>query len=148
MRKVFSISPFYKRILALSMAFSLLFSGMGFSFSAHYCGEELRSWAVFGDSEACEMPAVKTVKCPSHEGMIIRVPNNCCEDHDITVERQSHEASLISGDVLPEVFSTVIPVLPSFRYTAEVKQKVFVSTFQRPPPIDEDIYILVQSFLL
>ena len=148
MGKRSSISTFFRKVTALVLSIQLLVSVTGFSFSAHYCGNELRSWSINGETEACEMPAMKEIKCPSHEGMVIQVPNSCCNDQKISVDRIEFDASLIKAEA-PQ-FTWTTPQVSYFSFDQKfpnTKQKDPVSV-NRPPPVDREIFILVQSFLL
>jgi hypothetical protein len=132
--------------MAILLSMLFLISGTGFSYSAHFCGDELKSWALFGETSGCDMPVLTEKKCPVHEEMILVVPNNCCDNDKISVDRVEHEASLITTEthadfVIPEKFGASIP----FPITAKA---CFSSHLERPPPINRDIFILVQSFLL
>ncbi len=143
-----SILKFSRKVTAVLLSLMLLLSGTGFSFNAHYCGNELKAWSVFGETTECDMPSYVEKACPSHEGMIIKTPVNCCNDNQIRIDRVDHEANMLKAGIQTS------PSFVIFNQPISFEQPVFAASeyksfnLKRPPPTDRNIYIRVQSFLL
>ncbi|MCA6074071.1 hypothetical protein LDX50_04285 [Fulvivirga sp. 1062] len=130
------------------MSLMLLVSGTGFSYHAHYCGKELKAWSVFGENTECDMPAYTETACPSHEGMILRTPNNCCDDQQIQIDRVDHEANLLQADLQVDLIVIIENHGISLGNQIPTSKEYQSFTLKRPPPADRHIYMRVQSFLL
>jgi len=141
-----SLSNMVKYITHISLALLVFVSSSGFVFSQHYCMGMLKSTALFGEATQCHQQ--KTKQCPLHS----KTKNNtkgCCDtktqiiagiDYDVTVSQ--------AINLLPAAQLTIIdlPLLVTLSSTID-KQPVNYFNFH-PPPILQDIPVLLQSFLL
>lgn len=139
------VSPI-KRFIALSMVILVLISTTGFTMNIHFCGGELQGIAINSGEVDCNMMAEarKAAPCPMHAVQ----STDCCEDQDVTLEPDSPETFLAKFQMAEIEWQAaptqtwVIPVV--------IRSDAFLIswTTYRPPPIDRDIPVLVQSFLL
>lgn len=137
------------------MALLILVSTTGFSISQHFCMGELSDLALIGKLEPCEMAMEKEALPPCHTGdksgrhadSFTKEP--CCKDHSATV----------TGQELPTVLKKSDNLLPSVKFLAAftnsfvygqttVRTKLLPYTVYRPPLIERDIPVLIQSFLI
>ncbi len=136
----------FKRNTALIMAFLFLMTATGFSMNIHYCGGELKDIAFFSDEVECSMMAeMKMAKsCPMHD----MVATDCCEDQDVQVAADSPESYVTQSISLQPDWEPA-PTQEVLTFSGRTSPELLRSyTTYRPPPIDRDIFVLVQSFLL
>ena len=122
---------------------------MSFTINMHLCMGRVMAIALFEKADPCmmEMPAEvpdhATKNCTPHE---IRA-KSCCEDTSVVVEAQK-ELSQTSSIALPEhPFVAVLSAVVLFHFSNE-PALVSHFTYYSPPPIERDIPVLVQAFLI
>lgn len=122
-----------QKIVSIFLIFLLLLSSVGVAISKHYCGEILQTVSVKETASPC---------CEK-EGM----PDNCCSDQ-ISIEKA--EVLQLSKLTLNLSFSPYILYIVAYSLSSTdgLEQNFFVSFFNSPPITEQEIFILVQSFLL
>lgn len=138
-----------KKLLSIFLACLMLMAGTGVTLATHYCGGyAIKSRLMLGQHEVdCGMRM--GMKCPSSNDQLeIHKPvKKCCDNVYQTV---SADDTILAKGAAGEVN---IQFLAAFTYSClgleptniEVK---FPQTKDPPPLLDQDIYILNQSFLL
>ncbi len=120
------------------------------SISFHLCGGELQSVAVFGHAQPCEEhnrgcdhESTGAVEHPAfgHKG--------CCEDATIIVDSDKYSTK-ISETI---TFKAISDSLPLLNEAVELVNPLVVLTNKRffnykPPLIERDITVLVQTFII
>lgn len=139
-----------KKIAAISLAAVVLITTTGFQLNAHYCAGSLKSFSFFGEAKACKHE-VKVIKpCHKHAEMLSfeRSENDCCDYKDLNLEPAAYEAMAMAKIMLDHSFEFV-PQATVIDFSVQISdaQLDFITTY-RPPPIERDIFVLVQSFLL
>ena len=126
-------------ILNIALSLLLLVSTMGVTVHKHHCMGKVRGVAVFKKAKSCLGERNKGRSCPMH----------CCDD---TVEEYKIDnvtkASLeidLSAKLLP--LFTIIASYPEIDFHSSSQLTARYLNY-KPPPIDLDIPIQVQSFLL
>lgn len=141
-----------RNISAIGLAAVVFITTTGFQYNAHYCAGNLKSFSFYGEAKACKHEAKKAVKkpCSMHGEMKFSdiSENECCDYEDVTLDPSSYEAvalAKVKTDFHFEyVFQADVIAIPEGISDAQLD---FITTY-RPPPIDRDIYVMVQSFLL
>jgi hypothetical protein len=140
------------------MVFLMFSSSIGFSMDFHFCGDELKSFSLLGEAEACEMmqdhkktghaccdTSKKEVKsCHRQE-----IGNgNCCHNESLVFANSGEfETSDFSFENSHQYFSPVVVITNDAElFTLPKKQVNF--THYHPPSITKDIPILLQVFLI
>jgi hypothetical protein len=123
-----------------------MITGTGFSMNIHYCGGEMQDIAFWSNEVTCEMMAAakKANPCPMHAV----VASDCCENKDIEVKAEDPESYLTSTIHISLDWTAV--TTSSITYSVDLPHlsEKFVYNTYRPPPIERDIPVLVQSFLI
>lgn len=123
-----------RKFLNICLIFLLLFSTSGVAISKHFCGEILQKIAFKGEEKSC---------CEGQE-----MPEDCCKDEVSILKSENIKLSqsIINLDFTPYV----LYFLGEFIQLSEEDphNNAFSYYFNAPPPIGEDLLILVQSFLL
>jgi hypothetical protein len=131
------------KILAIVMAFVVLFSTMSFTVDMHFCGDTLVATSLFQEVTGCGMEMEK----PAAEGCAI-VKSNCCKDKQMLIDGQDEmqlSIAVISFD--QQVFIT------SFIYTHIYLLKgldttVTVHQAYREPLVSRQLYKLAETYLI
>ncbi|CAL2103081.1 conserved exported protein of unknown function [Tenacibaculum sp. 190130A14a] len=139
MKKVFN------KIVAITMAFVVLFSTMSFTISSHFCGDNLVEVSYFGKAKSCgmEMENMATL-----DGCSIS-KKNCCNDTIDFIEGQDtlKKSSFDSLSFEQQLFVT------SFYYSYlnlfnTLHDKVVPFKDYAPPLIVKDIQVLDEVYLI
>jgi hypothetical protein len=131
------------------LAALVLMSSISHSVSFHLCGGEVQSMAIFGHAQPCEE---HTRGCDhdsatsNHESVGHKA---CCEDATVVVDSEKYSTKVSEtvtvkslSDALPMIVGPVENLKP-FVALAHVRFFNY-----RPPLIERDITILVQTFLI
>ncbi len=134
----------FRKILAIFMAFVVLFSTMSFTISEHFCGDLLVDSALFSKAESCGMEmetATKDNDCNS-------IKKDCCSDEIKTFEGQNNlKIDFSSLNFEQQVF------VASFSYTyinlfEGSATNISPFKYYTPPLLVLDILVLDQVFLI
>ncbi len=143
------------KILSIFLAFQVLLSSMSFSIGTHFCGGELKSFALFGEATLCEharphehsaQPSCHSAKPVDGEGD----EKGCCEVEQIEIEGEEYDfliSSLVldfdsSWELSPLSFSEA-PVL----FNRDISFSYYFPRY-KPPPLQRNALVLFQSFLI
>ena len=132
------------KILAMVLAFVVLFSTMSFSVGMHYCGDTLVHTALFKKAKSCGMEMQKETassNCPIIE-------KNCCHDEEILVKGQKElKLSFDNINLQQQVFITSF--VYSYIYPLVESQEKGSTFDEYPPPlIVKTIYKLDEVYLI
>lgn len=132
------------KIIAVLMAFVVLFSTMSFTLSLHYCGELLVDAAIFKAAEDCGMSmALGDVNTSDMSS------KSCCEDKQFIVEGQdvfkvSFEAISFKKDVAT---TAILPLHKEWQFNNH-KWTQFSFSKYKPPKIVVPVYQLYELYLI
>lgn len=145
------------RILALTMAFLIFFSSVGFSINMHYCQGKLKSFSLIGKAKNCHEMAKATKSCHHHQAMIVEQTEegcsidkkDCCENETLRFQleqdQKAHSSEALSHQQVQQFLIAYLAVF--FQDDFPEKDQV-ASECYRPPLIPRDIPVLFESFLL
>lgn len=137
------------RITALTLAFLMFFTSMGFSVDFHYCKGELKSFSIVGEASACHGTMIS---CPRHADMQIEdksKDSNCCSNETIVVDDLNIDYN-ISPDI--ELTNLQVKIVACFVLTFKefshptIVKSTFLKTHDLLP--SRDIYVLLERFLI
>jgi hypothetical protein len=131
------------KIMALVMAFVVLFSTMSFTIDMHYCGDTLVDTAIFHKVKTCGMEMQK----PSAEGCAI-TKKNCCNDKQLVVDGQD-ELQLQVDTISFEQHLFIASFVYTYSNLFEGLDKN-VSSFEayEPPLVIRQIFKLDETYLI
>ena len=136
-----------QKILALILAFIVLFTSFSFTVEKHVCMGEVTDVSYFTDADSCGMEMEEedcTMDKNNEEHM---QQEKCCVNVQELIPGNQNEQQAINSLELDQV-----PFILAFTYTFlnlyEVKEdpKPFIAS--SPPIVDKDFQILYQSFLI
>ena len=132
----------FRKILAISMAFVVLFSTMSFTFSEHYCGDLLVNSALFSKAESCGME----MQNPSPNKDCSIKKDNCCNDELVKVNGQNQlKIDFTNLTFQQQVFVSSIVYSYINLFEVTTSKKVILSDYS-PPLVHKKIAILYQVF--
>lgn len=149
------------RIAAFLLAVLMFSTSVGFAVDMHYCGDQLKSFNLFGKAKTCMEKAgnAKNQSCTKlrmqqhaehgeQSGDQIE-KSDCC--HDKTVQVQSNqqlEVPSVEMSIHPPLQQFILAYLVVFLIQLDARKNNPAAESYRPPLIPRDILVLIQSFLL
>lgn len=133
---------FLKPIVCSVLALLVLVSSSSFTVNMHFCGGSVQSVSLIEKATPCPME-VKTPPC--HKAFAKR--SSCCDDEQFLYQGQdfkNHEVANIQ--VVQQAWVIELPVLAQIVPIATAKFSHY--TLYKPPLLQHDIPVLIQSFLI
>lgn len=134
-----------KRIIAGLLILIVLVGTVGVSYDSHYCGGKfIKSQISFVPSTlSCGMKMEAKIACDNHPVSISKV---CCENERLSFEMNNDYVKYIAQPlVFIDNVKLPIAILEEYSYIEETKYEFLGYS---PPPINRDIIILHESFLI
>lgn len=124
-----------RKLVNILLVFLLLFSTAGVAISKHYCGELLQSISVNGPAKSC---------CESQE-----MTEGCCSEEVSFDKADELQLSQLNLNLSFSPYILYYTASSLFNFSLEqTDQNYFISYFDSPPTAEQEIFVLVQSFLL
>lgn len=145
----------YKRLLALSLACLMFVTASGMSLDIHFCGGHIASLSFFGEAETCHDKALRQMstccaKKASIEKQAERISTckkGCCDNATVFLKMDSDLIQPVFNSAEKTVEYSIREAI-AFPKTGFTQVKPVSYLHYKPPLLDYDILILVQSFLL
>ncbi len=120
-----------KKISHISLAFLILVTSVGFTFSKHYCGSTLKSVSVVVAPESC-----------------CEIPSGCCHDETTTIKLENDFSfSLVIVDISQNIVEK--PALIDRLIVSLSVIEPITHTIHKPPPLPiQTILSSLQTYLL
>ena len=124
----------FRQLAHISLALLLLTATTGVAISKHYCMNRLLSMSIGENEKSC---------CNMAEAM------GCCHNETEQLQLEDEFSTSHSFD-LPDVELAILYTVTSFEIINNLQSHYNTPrpTDHSPPPIEPDIYLQVQSFLL
>ena len=136
-----------KKIFSIILSILFLFSSVGVTFATHYCGGKVFSKKItyITNTDGCGMESDRQLPCEPNKSSVKK--KSCCDD-DLEIFKITDEYNPSSFD-----FNLNLGFLTAFFNSVEQLSSQTSSTFSkyknyRPPLLERDITVLVQSFLI
>lgn len=143
------------KIVPVFLAFQVLLSSMSFNLALHFCGDNLRSYSLFGAATPCEhsnnskAAEVDKAPCPFHSQKKKSSKEDCCNDKQVRIEGQDIDTTVSSFnlDSFPQPeFIAVYTVSLLNLFQSEALNNKFRN--YKPPLIQVDVPVFLQTFLI
>lgn len=131
-----------RSIISFALAALVLVASSSFTVNMHLCGGSVHSVSLVEKAKPCPME-INTPPC--HKAFAKRA--SCCDDEQFTYSGQdfkNHEAATIQ--MAQQAWVSDLPVLAQVVPVASVSNSHH--TFYKPPLLQHDIQVLIQSFLI
>ncbi|TNJ46970.1 hypothetical protein KFZ70_05860 [Tamlana fucoidanivorans] len=133
----------FHKIMALSMAFVVLFSTLSFTIDMHFCGDTLVETAILKKTKGCGMD----METPSTNSCSI-TKKSCCSDKQIVVEGQDELQLSIDYLTLEHQQFIVSFVYTYFNLFEGCDEGINAFRTYRPPLVVRPIYKLDETYLI
>lgn len=144
----------FNKIAILSLSFMVILASAGIMVSKHYCQGELKNFALFVKAKQCHDVRVHKTKTQCHperntcQKSEKKEGRKCCENKTVFLETDDFISTMASPKVNPE-FQLIAVAFILYNDLLFSTEKRFVKFLNyKPPLIESDIPVLVQSFLL
>ncbi len=145
------------RLLASFMALLMFTTSVGFSVDMHFCQGQLKSFNLFGKAKAChEMVRNSPMpNCPHHQKMMEQMEGcskgkkGCCENKTLHFQFDQDQRVQNYEFVVSRQFKHFVTAFVAvFFNNIYIEKDLHSFAHYKPPLIQQDIPILIQSFLL
>ena len=147
--------PFPYRVLALTMAFLILTTSVGFSIDMHFCQGNLKNVNLFGKAKSCfEMESEgvnshcskKQSSC--HKKSTPEDHKACCNNESIDIQLDADFLDAPAATLnIQQVYFIAAYIFTYFGITTEIFSPENFRHYKPPLP-DKDLLVFIQSFLL
>jgi hypothetical protein len=137
---------FLKPIVSSLLALLVLVSSSSFMVNMHFCGGHVQSVSFIEDAAACPMEVQLP---PCHKKMAVK-KSGCCEDKHVAFEGKDFNTQVQDFSMLSWQTINWVGSLPMIMEVIQVNEALAFSnhTPYKPPIVERDIPVLVQSFLI
>jgi len=137
---------FFKSIVSSLLALLVLVSSSSFMVNMHFCGGNVQSVSLIEEATPCPMEVQLP---PCHKKMAVK-KSGCCEDKHVAFEGKDFNAQVQDFSMLAWQSMNWVAALPVIMEVIQVNEAIAFSnhTPYKPPIVERDIPVLVQSFLI
>lgn len=133
------------KILAIIIAFVILFSTLSFTVEKHVCMGEITDVSYFTVAETCGMTVEDcTIENPSETKI---QPEKCCNNIQKLIEGNQTEQQAIDSFELSQV-QFILAYTYTYLNLFEGNNEIIPFKYYTPPLVDKDINVLYQTFLI
>jgi len=128
------------------LALLVLVSSSSFMVNMHFCGGHVQSVSLIEEAASCPMEAQLP---PCHKKMTIK-KSGCCEDKHVAFEGKDFSTQIQDFSSLSWQAINWVASLPMIMEVIQLNESLAYSnhTPYKPPIVERDIPVLVQSFLI
>ncbi len=138
-----SMKAILHKIMAITMAWVVLFSTMSFTVDKHYCGDILIDVALFKEAESCGM--MMAMASMSSDDM---PEMDCCHNEQIVIKGQD-ELKQSFEKINLEQQQFLVAFYDSYIHLFKISEPQAVPFDGYPPPdIVTDLHILYEQYLI
>lgn len=132
-----------KTIFSSLLALLVLLSSISFTIDKHICMGRVQSVAILHDAAPCGMELF------AQSGENLSMMEGCCKSEQTVIEGNEHLVKIVKP-VAVEYQSLWVAELPKLIETIDLQEATLVAshTLYLPPLIDQDVPVLLQSFLI
>lgn len=128
------------------IALLVLVSSSSFMVNMHFCGGDVQSVSLIEEAAPCPMEVQLP---PCHKKMAIK-KSGCCEDKHVAFEGKDFNTQVQDFSLLTWQSINWVAAPPMIMEVIQVNESQVFSnhTLYKPPIVERDIPVLVQSFLI
>ena len=132
-------------IASLFLASLVLIAAIGVTVNLHLCAGKVQSIALFGKAKPC-----KEVQKSCHGAQHHSKKNGCCEEESIVLKGKETTAEVKAAVEITSSFNLITVILPVLYSVINVDSFVATPRYAhyKPPLLERDITVFVQSFLI
>ena len=135
-----------KSVVSSILALLVLVSSSSFTVNMHFCGGHVQSVSLIEEAASCPMEVQLP---PCHKKIAVK-KSGCCEDKHVAFEGKDFNTQV--QDFFFFIWQSInwVATLPMIMEIVQVNESLAFSnhTPYKPPIVERDIPVLVQSFLI
>ena len=133
-------------IVSLFLASIVLIASIGVTINFHLCAGQVQSMALFIKATPCKMDLPKTCHNEKHYSK----RKGCCEDKSLILKGKDTNAEVKTATQLTPSFNLITVILPVLYSIIDLDSSVATPQYAqyKPPLLEQDITVLVHSFLI
>lgn len=132
------------KIMALVMAFVVLFSTMSFTLNMHFCGNTLVATTVFKEAKTCGMDMAK--QSTSSDCAVTK--KDCCSNEQLVVSGQDDLQLVVNKITFNQQVFLAAFAQAYVLLLEDIKKEASSATHYPPPLIVKKIYQLDETYLI
>ncbi len=144
----------FNKIATLSLSVMVILASVGIMVSKHYCQGDLKNFALFVKAKQCHDISTHKTKTHCHPGKNTcqkskkKEGKKCCENKTVFLETDDFISTMASPKINPEfqLIAVAFILYNDLLFSTEKRSVKFLN--YKPPLIELDIPVLVQSFLI
>lgn len=132
-----------KTIFSSLLALLVLLSSISFTIDKHICMGRVQSVAILHDAAPCGMELF------AQSGENLSMMEGCCKSEQTVIEGNEHQVKTlkpVAVEYQSEWVATLSHVIETF--DLESASSYSSSPLYKPPLLDQDVPVLIQSFLI
>jgi len=131
-------------IVSLFLAAIVLIASIGVTVNFHLCAGQVQSLALYIKAQPCKMDMPRT--CQKHE----QKRKGCCEEQSLVLKGKETNAEVKTATQLTPSFNLIAIILPVLYSIIDLDSSVDTPQYAqyKPPLLEQDITVLVHSFLI
>lgn len=135
-----------KSIVSSLLALLVLVSSSSFMVNMHFCGGHMQSVSLIEEAAPCPMEVELP---PCHKKVEIK-KSGCCEDKHVEFEGKDFNAKVHDFSLLNWQTINWVSSLPVIMEVVQVNEALAFSNYTpyKPPLLERDIPVLIQTFLI
>jgi len=133
-----------RHIVSFFLATIVLIASVGVTVNFHLCAGQVQSIALFVKAQPCKMDVPKS--CQKHE----QKRKGCCEEQSLVLKGKETNAEVKTVTQLTPSFNLIAVILPVLYSIVNLDATVTTAQYAqyKPPLLEQDITVLVHSFLI
>jgi len=139
-----------KKVISIFLSILMLFSSSGMAYARHFCGGmEINSEITFGEKHlSCgmDMDADNNSDCGDAPG--VSDENHCCENLITKVQTDDNFAKASFDLKFSKIFVATVNPIFVIASTEILSPKTISFAEYNPPPLEQDLNILYETYLL
>lgn len=135
-----------RSIVSFMLALLVLVSSSSFMVNMHFCGGHVQNVSLIEDATPCPME----VQRPACHNKVAVKKSGCCEDKHVAFEGKDFNAQVLDFSFLTGQSINWVATLPMIMEVIQINESLAFSSHSpyKPPIVERDIPVLVQSFLI
>lgn len=142
------------RCIALSLAFLMFSTSVGFAVDMHFCKGDFKSFSFLDKAPSCHQMAQQST-CPHHQKMMSDSKDSqmderdCCENKTVHIEAdQNLQLQTLNLPSLHQVATVAFFNFKKLYHPLGISESTIPFQQYKPPLLFRDIPVLTQTFLL
>ncbi|MRT16959.1 hypothetical protein F3C99_08320 [Vitellibacter sp. q18] len=139
-----------KKLISIFLSVLMLASSSGIAYAQHFCGGmEMLSEITLGEKAlSCGMDDMSRTTTECTAETVAKEPHDCCNNHIIKIQTDDNFAKASFNLKLNKTFvATFVSVFVLQEVEIPSTEKIFFADYG-PPPLEQDLNILYETFLI